>query len=704
MRRSVNRPIANQGPADCGPVALAFVARYWSIEASVANLRMAAGTNAGGTTILGVVHAAKKIGFDATGLKVSLNSEISKLPLPAILLGNSINGLPHFVVLRACKKGQWFVFDPECSGSSWWPGDKIAHFSSGHAVILAPGMTFPRRTTKQNDSVRRLFDLLRPQKNLFIQAFVGAALATILALGMAFNVEQLIDRVIPNGDHRLLALLGCGMVVLLVVRAGLGVFQSLLVLRTAQEIDAVLVMGYYRHLLRLPQAFFDSMRIGEIVARVGDAVKVRQFLSVTLIGLLLNPLLIVCSIGAMFFYSSKLAVLAVGLLPLFGAVQWLTNLLNRRYQRELMERGADFESQLVESLHSQRVVRSFGTENDSGLKMENRLVRLLRTGWSASMAGLGTSTAGMMLTHGFVLALLWVGAGLALQGVITPGELMSCYTLAGYLTGPMLALLGLNASVQDALIATDRLYEVMDLERERDSGTVEFTADHAAQAIRLERVTFRHAGRLPVLHDVSCVIPGGKITALAGESGSGKSTILSLLQRLYLPEQGKVYLGELDIAHYTLASLRQGIAVVPQKVDLTAGSILENLAPGEYPPDVERLVRLCRETGFMEFIDQQPQGFATHLGENGLNLSGGQRQKLAIVRALYRNAGILLLDEPSSALDAKAEEALVALLARLRAEGRTVVIAAHNPRLLAVADVVVTLASGRVVEPEPRVA
>jgi len=699
------KAVKQRDGSDCGPACLAAISGAFGRRCSIAQIRLDAGTTAQGTSALGLVKAAKSVGLEAKGFRAS-GDDFGQLPLPFIAHCRTDAGAHHYVVVYKVKQGRSVkVMEPAVGQNESWDWEFFKRRFTGSVLIVSP--TASNLSPAGNGSgsrMSRLWAMMLPHKSVLFQALVGSALATILALGMAFYVEQLIDRVIPNGDHRLLTLLGGGMVVLLIVRAGLGVLQNLLVVRTAQEIDAELVMGYYRHLLRLPQPFFDSMRVGEIVARVGDAVKVRQFLSVTLVGLLLNPLVIVCSVAAMFFYSAKLAILALGLLPIFAVVQWLTNRLNRRYQRELMERGADFEAQLVESLHAHRVVRSLGVEEDAGLKLEHRLVRLLRTAWSASMAGIGLSAAGMMVTHGFVLAMLWVGAGLALHGVITTGELMSCYTLAGYLTGPMLALLGLNTSVQDALIATDRLYEVMDLERERDSGTVNFTAEHAAQTIRLERVTFRHAGRLPVLENVSCVMPGGKITALAGESGSGKSTILSLLQRLYLAEQGKVYLGELDLANFTLGSLRQGIAVVPQKVDLTAGSILENLAPGEYPPDVERLVRLCRETGFMEFIDQQPQGFSTQLGENGLNLSGGQRQKLAIVRALYRNAGILLLDEPSSALDAKAEEALVALLARLRAEGRTVVIAAHNPRLLAVADVVVTLSSGRVVEPEPRVA
>jgi ATP-binding cassette subfamily B protein len=183
---------------------------------------------------------------------------------------------------------------------------------------------------------------------------------------------------------------------------------------------------------------------------------------------------------------------------------------------------------------------------------------------------------------------------------------------------------------------------------------------------------------------------------LAGESGCGKTTMLALLQRLYLPEKGRVFIGDIDIRYFTLESLRRGLVVVPQQTILLSGTVLENLAPGDPQPDMERLLQICRDVGVLEFIEKLPQGFFTYLNENGVNLSGGQRQRLALARAFYLDAPILLLDEPSSALDAKSEQALMDLLVRLRGAGKTILLAAHNPRLAAIADHIITLAAGRV--------
>ena len=208
------------------------------------------------------------------------------------------------------------------------------------------------------------------------------------------------------------------------------------------------------------------------------------------------------------------------------------------------------------------------------------------------------------------------------------------------------------------------------------------------------------SGRPATLQDVTLAIPAGRITALVGESGCGKSTLLALLQRLYPPTAGRIFLAGFELSHYRLAALRRAMGVMPQQTTLLSGTVLENLAPGDAEPDLRRVLQICRDVGVLEFIERLPQGFATHLAENGVNLSGGQRQRLALARLLYRDPPILLLDEPSAALDARAEERLLQLLVRLRGTGKTIVFATHQSRLLTVADQVVTLAEGRIVTVE----
>jgi ATP-binding cassette subfamily B protein len=684
---------------DCGAACFAFVCDHYRLRLPLAQLRRELGTSQTGTTAASLVHAAKRLGFTAKGVKGPV-SALPTVPLPAIAHCLVEQKLMHYVVLVQWTPKFARVMDPATGRPEKWSHDKFAATWTGVLILLAPGDEFQARDRTISPWLR-LWTLLAPHRGLLLQAFLGAVVSTLLGLGMSVYVQKIVDAVIPDGNRALLNLLGVVMLALLGFRLVLGWYQSVLSLRLAQRIDAALILAYYRHLMRLPQPFFDTMRVGEITSRVGDAVKIRSFLNTSLLSLVLNPLILLFSLGAMFFWSWKLALLSLALLPANGIIYWLANRLNRDGQRRIMERSADFDAQLVESLHAQPVLRRFRLEEFSLLRTEVRLVRLLRAGWQVALGFVGSNTAVTLVTQAYSIGLLWVGAGLVLDTGLSPGQLMSCYTLAGYLTGPVAALIGLNAAIQETLIATDRLFELMDLELEKDQGTIEFGSQHAGD-VRFEGVGFRHAGRAATLRDVTLVLPRGRITALVGESGCGKSTLLSLVQRLYEPDSGRIFIGDRDVRYFRLASLRRQLAVVAQQTHLLSGTVLENLAPGDSEPDLERLLRLCREVGVLEFIEKLPQGFLTHLTENGANLSGGQRQRLALVRALYLDAPILLLDEPSSALDAQSEAVLLATLRRLRDEGRTIVIAAHSPAVLTIADQVVTLAMGAVVSVEAR--
>ena len=685
---------------DCGAACLRFVGWHHHTDIPLTRWRQLAGTNQRGSTALGLVEAARELGFTAKGMKGRADA-LPTVPLPAIAHCLIDQKLLHYVVVVEWASKHARVMDPAVGWVEKWSHERFKSVWTGVLILLAPGANF-RPGDSTVSPLRRLLGLLAPHRAVLVQAFFGVVMTTILGLAMSVYVQKIVDHVIPSGNRQLLNLLALAMLTVLAFRLILGVFQSLLSLRTAQRIDASLILAYYRHLMRLPQPFFDTMRVGEITSRIGDAVKVRNFLNSALLNLVVNPLVLVFSLGAMFLWSWKLALLSLALLPLNGALYCFINWRNRTYQRQIMERSADFDSQLVESLHAQPVLRRFRLEENAELRTEVRLVRLLQTGWRAGLVTLGTGTAGAAITQVYLIGLLWLGAGLVLDTGLTPGQLMSCYTLAGYLTGPITGLLGLNTQIQETLIATDRLFEIMDLELEKDEGAIEFTAAHAQGDIRFDDVVFKHAGRLATLQEVNVTIPAGRITVLVGESGCGKSTLLALLQRLYLPTDGRISIGGHDLRYFSLSSLRRNLAVVPQQTHLFSGTILENLAAGDPQPNLEKVLRLCREVGILAFIEKLPQGFLTHLNENGANLSGGQRQRLALVRALYLDAPILLLDEPSSALDAGAEQSLVALVQRLRAAGRTVVVAAHTPAFLAVADRVVTLAAGRVASEDNR--
>ena len=290
-----------------------------------------------------------------------------------------------------------------------------------------------------------------------------------------------------------------------------------------------------------------------------------------------------------------------------------------------------------------------------------------------------------------------MGAGYAIGSQITPVELLSFYSVVGYFTGPVTSVIGFNRTLQDAGIAADRLFEIFDLEIEDEANKIELKPE-MVDDIHFENVKFRYGTRVEVFDSLNLTIKKGEITAVAGESGSGKTTLVSLLQNLYALQSGHIHIGRYDLRHLTNQSLRKVVSVVPQRIDLFSGNVVDNIAVGDFTPDMNRVIEVCDKLGMTKFIEQLPHGFNTYLGENGATLSGGQQQRIAIARALYRNPEILILDEATSSLDSLAETFVQNTISLLREENKTVIVIAHRLSTINMADRIIVLDKGMVVQ------
>ncbi|MEL6358084.1 MAG: peptidase domain-containing ABC transporter, partial [Bacteroidota bacterium] len=387
-------------------------------------------------------------------------------------------------------------------------------------------------------------------------------------------------------------------------------------------------------------------------------------------------------------------------IPFYGGNYWIMNKLNRKRERQLMERAADLEAQLVESVNSVRTIKQLGLEDHANLKTENRFVQLLETTYKSGLNSIFSANAGEVVSRVFTIILLWVGSYFVIGGQITPGELLSFYAIIGYFNGPARSLIGMNKTIQNALIAADRLFEIFDLESEHQTEheqTMELKKEMLGD-IRFKRVAFSYGSRKDVFEKLDLLLPARQVTGIVGESGSGKSTLTALLQKLYPLKDGKIFVGNVDLSYVDNASLRRRIGVVPQQLDLFAGTILENIAVGDHEPDMQTVLELCSKLGILSFIESLPAGFATYVGEHGVNLSGGQRQRLAIARALYRDPDILILDEATSSLDSASEAFVQQVIEELRAQGKTIIIIAHRLSTVMDADQIIVMEEGQVLE------
>lgn len=680
---------------DCGSACLAAVAEHHGFRLPISRIRQYASTDRRGTNVLGMVEAAQRLGFTAKGVRGPFES-LPKVPLPAIAHVVVKGTLHHYVVVFKVTKKHVVVMDPDEGRVIHMDHAAFQAIWTGVLVLLVPDESF-RKGNERTSLLTRFWRLMSPHRTVMTQALFGAVVYTLLGLSTSIYVQKIIDYVIVDGNRNLLNLMSVVMVVLLVLQTYVGSLKSLFTLQTGQKIDGELILGYYKHLLKLPQQFFDTMRVGEIISRVNDAVKIRSFINDVSLDLVVNVLVVVFSLGLMFLYSPKLSLIMLAVIPLYAGIYWLTNRVNRRAQRGMMESAADLESQLVESLTSMATIKRFGLEWFSNLKTETRFVRLLRNVYRSSVNVVWSGNATEMVSRLFTIVLLWVGTGYVIDRALTPGELMSCYALVGYLTGPVGRLIAMNRTIQDALIAADRLFEIMDLEREESGHKVDLTADMVGD-IRFVDVSFRYGSRTQVFTSLNLQIPRGRMTAVVGESGSGKSTLMSLLQNIYPVDSGHVLLGDMDVRHVSNESLRGQVAAVPQQIDLFAGNVVDNVAVGDFEPDMKRLLAVCKLLGVNDFVEKLPNGYHTYLGENGASLSGGQKQRLAIARALYKDPEVLILDEATSSLDSVSEQCVQEAIRELRGRGKTVIVIAHRLSTVMSADKIVVLDAGAVVE------
>ncbi|RPI46458.1 MAG: peptidase C39, partial [Bacteroidetes bacterium] len=434
--RSRNRITVRQRDAsDCGPACIVSVLSSHGIRVPVARIRQYAGTDSKGTSMWGLVTALEKMGFEARGVRGS-GECLDKLPLPFIAHLQNGNGFQHYVCVYRVKTRRIKVMDPGGGKlASWERSDFIAQWS-GAAVLMVPRSS-GMETGMSGSALTRLTCLVRPVGRTLVQAFIAAAIYTLLGLSTSVYIGKLTDHVFVTRNSGLLNLMSIAMVLITLLMVYLQVIRQVIVLRTGQVIDNQLITSYYRHLFRLPQRFFDSMRTGEIISRINDAIKIRGFINDAVTSLVVNCLVVIFSFLLMFLINRDLGLLMLGMIPFYVVIYVFYNHRNRHIEREVMEKAASFESQLVDSLQAATHIRQHNLTEFARERTENRLNRLLDSIYRSGLYTIRASGSMEFVNRIFTVALLWIGSGLVIRGQVTPGELLSFFALIGYFTGPV---------------------------------------------------------------------------------------------------------------------------------------------------------------------------------------------------------------------------------------------------------------------------
>ncbi|EJR54179.1 ABC-type bacteriocin transporter [Bacillus cereus VD115] len=683
---------------DCGPTCLAMISAYYGLTLSISKIREIAGTDLQGTNIKGLIEASEQLGFDARGVKANDTSVITEIPLPAIAHIVNEEGVLHYVVVYKIKKNQIFIADPDKGKITY----NIAEFEglwTGILVLLQPGKYFKKEKTSRG-ALSQFLSLLKPQLNLLIPLFFASIFLNLFGFIGVFYFQLLIDDIVPNQALNTLHIISIGMIILYVFKVLLSYFRTHLILYFSRRIDIQLMLGYYRHVIKLPINFFETRKVGEIVSRFSDASRVHEVLSTTAITLVIDILMILFGTCILLTKNASLFLVTLILVPFYIVIVFVFRKSYEVLNRKVMESGANLNSYMIESLNGMGTIKSYNAEKEVFFQVEKRFIKFLEYGFRLGKLDNLQSSIRMIIELIGGVVILWVGANQVLKGNMTIGELITFNALLIYFLDPIENLIDLQPKMQSAVVAADRLNEIFELDLEKDENEhKKISPTYLSGNIECRNVSFRYGTRGNVLNNLNFSIKAGNQIAFVGESGSGKTTISKLLMYYYTPQQGDIFYNDYHIKEINRTALRERIAYVSQESFFFSGTIYDNLCFGvERHISLDVVIEATKKAGAHNFISQLPLRYETVLEENASNLSGGQKQRLAIARALLKKPDILILDEATSNLDSTTEKHITDMLKELRDQGVTVIMIAHRLSTIQHADQIFVMQQGTIIE------
>lgn len=666
---------------------LAFLGR----PADAAQLRHSLGKGSAGLEIDDLLVLAKRLDVRARRVRAS-DPQLDTLPLPAI--ARLVDG--SFLLLLQVSDIEALVFRPEEGRPTKVSRPAFIEEFSGELVLMT--------TRDRVAGSARAFDVswfipaLIKYRYLLRDVLLASFFIQLLALASPIFFQVVIDKVLVHKGITTLEVLAFGLLVVSLFDVLMSALRTYLFTHTTSRVDVELGAKLFGHLVRLPISYFQARRVGDSVARVRQLDTIREFLTSSALTLVLDLLFTIVFLAVMWLYSGWLLLIVLLTLPLYALVVLLIGPSLRRKLDEKFMRGAENQSFLVESITGIETLKAMSVEPQMQQRWERQIARYVKSGFDASMLATWGSQAIQLVNKLGTLAILFFGARLVIDGQLTVGELVAFNMLAGQVAGPVLRLAQLGQDFQQARIAVNRLGDILNNPIEPQASASKASLPEIRGRVVFENVRFRYRPDTPeVLKGLSLDITPGEVIGIVGPSGSGKSTLAKLLQRLHVPEQGRILVDGVDLAMVDPSWLRRQLGVVLQENILFNRSVRENIALADPAMPMENVVMAAELAGAHDFILEFPEAYDTPIDERGSNLSGGQRQRIAIARALATHPKILIFDEATSALDAESEEIIQRNLEAM-AEGRTVLIIAHRLSAVRQADRIITLEKGEITE------
>jgi len=691
---------------DCGPTCLKIIAKYYGKTINIQELRNISETTREGSNLLFLSDAAEKIGFRTLGVKLSVK-RIEEAPLPCILHWND----NHYVVLYKIKKSKYYISDPafgllEYSKDEFvkfWIGNN-AHdeIKEGIALLIEPTPKFFQSNfDKEEDSglgFRFLSQYLFQYKSFLIQLAIGLFAGSLLQLIFPFLTQSIVDVGIQNQNIHFIYLILFAQLFLFAGRTGLELIRSWILLHLSTRINISLISDFFIKLMNLPISFFDVRMTGDIMQRINDHRRIEKILTTSSLNVLFSVINMFVLGAVLAYFNLKIfLVFFVGSLLYFG---WISMFLKRReildYKR-FAEVSVE-QSKVMELINGMQEIKLHNAEKQKRWGWEYVQARLFRVSIKGLVLEQSQSIGSSVINELKNIFITFLSAKLVIDGSITLGMMLAINSIVGSLNGPITQLIQFVRELQDAKISLARLSEIHEKEdetqeEEHQSIDVPYDSD-----IELKNVTYRYLGSdVPVLDNLSLKIPANKVTAIVGVSGSGKTTLMKLLLKFYNPEKGEVTIGSAQLKNISQKAWRSNIGAVMQEGYIFTDTIANNIAVGADKIDKERLLYASDVANITQYVSELPLGYNTKIGAEGLGMSTGQKQRLLIARAVYKNPEILFFDEATSALDANNEKEIMQKL-DIFFKNKTVIVIAHRLSTVMNADQIVVLDKGKIIE------
>lgn len=666
-----------------------IAATYLGINANEENLRQQYGDRTANMELL--VELAKSFKFKAQIIKSKVE-KLQNIPIPAI--ARMKDG--HFAVLGWNDGNNIFISDPTSERPRAVPVDEFAAQWSGELILFTQKFDW-RRIVKQYN-LDWFYSVILHYKKYFLEVFAASFFLQVFGLVVPLFTQVIIDKVLGSNGISTLDILAGALLILSLFQCGLSILRTYLLTHTTNKLDVILGSRLFRHLSALPLPYFEHRRVGDTMMRISALSSIREFLTGTAITVVLDVIFSIVFIAVMFYFSVPLTWLSLAIVPVYIMLNVVATPIFRKRLEAVWATGAENNAFLVEAITGMQTIKSLALEPQFVHRWEQLLARYVSKTFDSAKLGITITGSVGVLQLISSMSILWMGGHMVMDGTLTLGQLIAFQMLAGQANAPILTLIGMWQNFQQTILSIERMSDILNTRVEPVLAKVRSDMPGIKGTVTFEGVSFRYRLDMPeVLKDISFHVPAGTRVGIVGRSGSGKSTLTKLIQRMYLPEQGRMLIDAQDIGVMPLGWLRSQIGVVLQENYLFNSSVRDNIALTRPSASMAEIIAAAKVAGAHEFILELSEGYDSKVGERGTSLSGGQRQRVAIARALLTNPRIMIFDEATSALDYESERTIMDNLDEICA-GRTLFMIAHRLSTVQNCDIIAVVDKGSLVE------